>query len=113
MTRKLLIAAVCLLGAILLAGAWLMFLPARGPAAQPVLASAANPGLEVRYRYDAKVFKPAPYDARSEFPLRLDAADWSFYGKRMRGLGTMLAKDPQPVLYNYIMGTYLSSYQEF
>jgi hypothetical protein len=56
----------------------------------------------VRFTYDASVFKPAPYDGRAEFPLRLDADTFSFYGKRIRGIGKLLARDPGPLLYDFV-----------
>ncbi|MDQ3022769.1 MAG: hypothetical protein M3R04_00055 [bacterium] len=65
--------------------------------------SGTNPVLDLRYSYDPVVFKPAPYDASAEFPLQLEATDWSFYGKRIRGAGGMLGdKDPAPMLYDFV-----------
>ena len=52
-----------------------------------------NLALDVRYDYALGGLEPAPFDDRAEYPLRLDAAEWSFYGKRIQGLQPMLAKD--------------------
>jgi hypothetical protein len=65
-------------------------------------AHGTNPALDVRFQYDPRVLEPAPYSSSAEFPLQLNAADWSFYGKRIRGAGDMLAKDPGPMLYDFV-----------
>lgn len=71
------------------------------------LAVASNPALNLRFKYNTALFALAPFNSRAEFPLRLDARDdsaaagFSFYGKRLGGLGQMLAKDPGPVLYDF------------
>lgn len=62
----------------------------------------SNLALDLRYSYDSQLFKPAAYDGAAEFPLRLDSADFSFYGKRIRGAGKLLVKEPGPVLYDFV-----------
>lgn len=64
--------------------------------------SGSNPALDIRYKYDPQLFTPAPFVANEEFPLRLDATGFSFYGKRVQGLGAMLAKAPGPLLYDFV-----------
>jgi len=61
-----------------------------------------NLALDVRFSYDSGLLTPAPYVADDEFPLRLDAASFSFYGKRLQGIGAMLAKQPGPLLYDFV-----------
>jgi len=95
---------------VVLAALWLI-LGRTGGGPQRVLrrlATATNPALDVRYSYDAGVFTPAPYDGHADYPLRLNSPAgpafpaFSFYGKRIRGLGRMLAKEPGPILYDFV-----------
>jgi hypothetical protein len=72
-----------------------------------------NPALDVRYSYDSGVFTPAPYDSRAEYPMQLDSTDFSFYGKRIRGLGTMLGKEPGGVLYDFVGSEHFSGFEEY
>jgi hypothetical protein len=95
----LLLAALC----------WLLF--ARGSAPGGRVggnpAQGTNPALNVRFAYSTRYLALAPYNGRAEFPLRLDAvaqngiSPFSFYGKRLGGLGRMLGKDPAPMLYDF------------
>jgi hypothetical protein len=109
--RTVLITIAAMLALLLVAGlAWVLLAGggARGvgmPAGSAALAS--NPALNVRFHYNARVFTPALYNGHAEFPLQLDAPGggdappFSFYGKRLGGLGRMLGKEPEPVLYDY------------
>jgi hypothetical protein len=103
-TRRptLLIAASILLLVLAAAITWLLTHGAAGGYRAKKPMTASNPALNVRFTYDASVFKPAPYDGRAEFPLRLDADTFSFYGKRIRGIGTFLAREPGPMLYDFV-----------
>lgn len=91
---------------IILAGAVIWLLTAQvssgGTTAHGKLRKGTCPGLDLRYGYDAAVFTPAPYDAHAEFPLRLDGKDFSFYGKRIRGVGKMLEREPASMLYDFV-----------
>jgi hypothetical protein len=98
---------------LLLAALWILLHPPNGRAAMAGKLSASNPALNLRYNYNAAIFKPAPYDAHAEFPLRLDAEDWSFYGKRLGGMRDLLVKEPQPVVYRFINEASTSVYGEF
>ncbi|MCH7472848.1 hypothetical protein IIA79_07855 [bacterium] len=106
MTRRAALIATAAVMFLLLAAAlvWILKQPGANPAAQHVSipASGANPALDVRYTYDSAVLNPAPYNERAEFPLRLDSEGFSFYGKRIRGAGGMLARDPGPMLYDFV-----------
>jgi hypothetical protein len=99
-------AALLLLAAL----AWLMLQGSGGVGGGP-RATATNPALDARYTYDSAVFTPAPYDPNAEYPLRLDAEDFSFYGKRIRGLGTMLGKDPGSLLYDFVGSEHNAEYE--
>jgi hypothetical protein len=92
---------------------WILFQPPRGHAQTAKLLTATNPALDLRYSYDPDVFHPAPYDQHAEFPLRLDAKDWSFYGSRIQGAGDLLSKQPQPVVYSFIDNEYSSIFTDF
>lgn len=84
---------------------------------------ATNLALDLRYTYDANVLAPAPYDERAEFPLQLDGAGFSFYGKRLRGLGDLLQKDPAeapeekltlgPLLYDLIGSMHAAAFEDW
>jgi len=113
-TRRILllgIAAVLLLG--LVAVTLVLVLPGRSNrssrSAKPV--EATNLALDVRYSYNPSVFTPAPFNGRAEYPLRLDGAKFSFYGKRIRGLGKMLVKDPAPLLYDFVGSQHMESFE--
>ena len=95
--------AGALLVLLLAAVAWLLGQGSGGGLAGGLRASGTNPALDVRYRYNPRLLKPAPYDANAEFPLQLDGASFSFYAKRLRGAGTMLGDKPaQPMLYDFV-----------
>jgi hypothetical protein len=90
---------VLLLAAIV----WLLSQGSGGGFGSGPRASATNPALDVRYRYNPKLLKPAPYDPNAEFPMQLDGSNFSFYAKRLRGAGTMLGDKPaQPMLYDFV-----------
>jgi len=72
-----------------------------------------NLALDVRYSYDPSLLTPAPFISRAEYPLRLDGQDFSFYGKRIRGLGKMLVKDPAPLLYDFVGSQHMESFEEW
>ena len=63
--------------------------------------SGTNPALNVRYRYDSSQLKPGPYVSNAEFPLQLNGDGWSFYAKRLGGLGDLVAKTG-PMLYDFV-----------
>jgi len=100
---KVLYAVAGVLLAVLLAAIiWLLLQGGGGMHLGP-RASGTNPALNVRYTYNPKLLKPAPYDGAAEFPLQLDGSDFSFYGKRIRGAGEMLGDKPaQPMLYDFV-----------
>ncbi len=100
---------------LLLAGValWLMLMPGGQRRGQHTALSAANPSLEVRYHYDGQEFKPAPFTTDAEFPLRLDAADWSFYAKRIKGAGEDLKREAPPEVYRFVTNAFSSAYEEF
>jgi hypothetical protein len=109
--RTVLITIAAMLALLLLAGlAWVLLAGGglRGGGIPSGNAStASNPALNVRYHYDSRVFTPAPYNGHAEFPLQLDAAGgggapaFSFFGKRLGGLGRLLGKEPAPMLYDF------------
>lgn len=109
--RTVLITIAATLAVLLLAGLAWVLLAGRGGhgggLAAGNMAKASNPALNIRYRYNARVFTPAPYNGHGEFPLQLDAAGggdappFSFYGKRLGGLGRLLGKEPAPMLYDF------------
>jgi len=105
------IAALLLLGVIVVALAVLRPGGAGRRASQAVLAEATNLALDVRYTYNPALLTPAPFDNRAEYPLRLDGADFSFYGKRIRGLGKMLVKDPAPLLFDFVGSQHMESFE--
>jgi hypothetical protein len=84
-----------------------------GGSRQQELVAATNLTLDVRFGYDPSVFTAVSHDSRAEYPLRLDAEGWSFYGKRIRGLGRMLAKDPAPLLYDFVGSQHLESLERY
>jgi hypothetical protein len=102
-------AAVVLLLLLAWAVVWLLRTDTKGKhvAIGGRMAVGSNPALNLRFKYNAAVFTLAPFNSRAEFPLRLDAVgnggsfSFSFYGKRLGGLGQMLAKAPGPVLYDF------------
>lgn len=75
----------------------------------PELAETTNLALDVRFSYDPELVTPAPFDDRAEYPLQLDAETWSFYGKRIQGVGRMLAKAPEALLYDFVGSQHLES----
>ncbi|MCC7478294.1 hypothetical protein IT575_07515 [bacterium] len=99
---KLLLAAVLLLA--LIGAVLLLARQGNGSArnASRRLSSGSNLALDLRYSYDAQFLQPGEYDGAAEFPLRLDGAEFSFYGKRIRGAGKILAREPGPVLYDFV-----------
>jgi hypothetical protein len=101
--KLLYIVAGVLLALLLAAVVWLLSQGSGGGLGGGPRASGTNPALDVRYRYNPRLLKPAPYDPNAEFPLQLDGANFSFYGKRLRGAGTMLGDNPaQPMLYDFV-----------
>ncbi|HES58409.1 MAG TPA: hypothetical protein ENO21_03160 [Firmicutes bacterium] len=100
----LLYTAVALVLILAVAVIWLLTaeLGGGGAAGRTELRTGTIPGLDLRYGYDPAVFTPAPYDGRAEFPLRLDAEGFSFYGKRIRGAGLLLEQAPQSQLYDFV-----------
>jgi hypothetical protein len=112
-TRNVLIWGGAAMLLLLGAAYWVLLQPPRGHAQTAGQLSASNPALELRYHYDPGIFHPAPYDPRAEFPLRLDAADWSFYGKRLQGLGTGLVDQPPPDVYSVVNDANTAVYREF
>jgi hypothetical protein len=115
MRKPWLISGVVVLILLLALAAWLLTQPPRitGPRAPKNWLTTTNPALEVKFKYDPAVFKLADYDDRAEFPLRLDAADWGFYAKRIAGAGTFLRMEPQPVVYEFVTDIYSDVYEEF
>ena len=112
--RALLISAAVLLAVVIAAAFVLLRAPSgetRRPPPDPV--TGTNLALDVRLIYDANVFSPAPFDDRAEYPLRLDADGFSFYGKRIRGLGRLLAKDPAPLLYDFVGSQHVESFERW
>jgi hypothetical protein len=117
-TRAILIGVAGVLGLLVLAaGAWLVLQPRTGGRVGALGAgqatTATNPALDLRYSYDSAILTPAPYDARAEYPLRLDGQGFSFYGKRIRGAGKMLTKDPGGILYDFVGSTHLESFVQY
>lgn len=100
----LLYTAVALVVILAVAVIWLLTaeIGGGGPGGRTDLRTGTIPALDLRYGYDQAVFTPAPYDGRAEFPLRLDAAGFSFYGKRIRGAGLLLEQTPQSQLYDFV-----------
>lgn len=98
---------------LMLAALWILLQPPRSAAGVAGSLSASNPALGIRYSYDPAHFQPAPFDPTAEFPLRADSADWSFYGKRIRGVANLLMREPAPVLYGFITESASSEYTEF
>jgi len=105
------IAALLLLGVI--AVALILVLPGnigqQSRKSEPV--EATNLALDVRYSYDPSLLTPAPFSGRAEYPLRLDGTNFSFYGKRIQGLGKMLVKDPAPLLYDFVGSQHMESFE--
>lgn len=109
--RTVLITIAATLAVLLLAGlAWVLLAGGGmhgGGITSGATTTASNPALNIRYRYNARVFTPAPYNGHGEFPLQLDSAGrgdatpFSFYGKRLGGLGRLLGKEPAPMLYDF------------
>ena len=104
MSAKLLYGVAGVLLALLLAAvAWLLLQGGSGGIGRGPSASGTNPALDVRFRYNPRLLRPAAYDSAAEFPLQLDGADFSFYAKRIRGVGEMLGdKAAQPMLYDFV-----------
>lgn len=113
--RTLLIAAAALLLAVVVVAAFVLLRAPAGETRQPPPdpVTGTNLALDVRLIYDAHVFIPAPFDDRAEYPLRLDADGFSFYGKRIRGLGRMLTKDPAPLLYDFVGSQHVESFEQW
>ena len=117
-TRAVLIGIAAALAVLLLAAlAWLALNPRVSGGAAAVrpgsTATASNPALDVRFSYDSGRFRPAPYDPRAEYPLQLDGDGFSFYGKRIRGAGALLAKDPGGMLYDFVGSEHLESFVQY
>ena len=72
-----------------------------------------NLALDVRYTYTPEQLTPAPFDDRAEYPLRLDGTGWSFYGKRIQGLGSMLGKAPGALLYDFVGSQHVEDFERF
>jgi len=100
----LLYTAVALVIVLAIAVVWLLTseVSRGGRPVQVELRTGTCPGLDLRYSYNPAVFTPAPYDGHAEFPLRLDAEGFSFYGKRIRGIGKMLEREPASLLYDFV-----------
>lgn len=99
---KLLLAAILLL-ALGCSIFWLLSQNGGGSTRRPAKAGfGTNLALDLRYTYDAAVFRPVDYDGTAEFPLELEGSDFNFYGKRIRGAGKILAREPGPILYDFV-----------
>lgn len=111
--RALLVAAALLLLLVVVVVVFLLVSPGGTGLRlrQAKLVEGTNLALDVRYSYDPSVFTPAPFVSRAEYPLRLDARTFSFYGKRIRGLGKMLVKDPAPLLYDFVGSQHMESFE--
>jgi len=114
-TRTVLLAAAAVLLLLVLVCVFLLspLNPAVKRAQAARLAEGTNLGLDVRFTYNADLLAPAPFDSRAEYPLRLDGETFSFYGKRIRGLGTMLARDPAPLLYDFVGSQHVESFEQW
>jgi len=116
MNPRGLLISIALLFAVVVVVAIVWLLNAPSQRARPVpreLVTGTNPAMNLRYQYDAAVLAPAPYDDRAEYPLRLDGDGFSFYGKRLKGVGRWLAKDPAPVLYDFVAQEHVETYEQW
>lgn len=86
---------------------------ATGSSRQQELVVATNLTLDIRFGFDPSVFAAPSHDPRAEYPLRLDAEGWSFYGKRIGGLGRLLAKDPAPLLYDFVGSQHMENLERY
>lgn len=114
----LLVLAAVLAVAVVALGAWIMLGGSgtgagSGKPGRAQLLSATNPALDVRYEYDAGVFSPADYDAKAEYPLHLRGDGFDFHGKRIRGVGRMLAQDPGGMLYDFVGVEHMESLEQY
>ncbi len=117
-TRAVLIGVAAVLALLIIAAlAWLGLGGRAGGLAQGragVQAAASNPALDVRYTYNTGVFTPAPYEPRGEYSLRLDGAGFSFYGKRIRGVGRMVDTSRiGGMLYDFVGAEHLESFEKY
>ncbi|MBN2081351.1 hypothetical protein JW859_03995 [bacterium] len=114
-TRTILLAAAAVLMLLVLVFVFLFspLNPIKQRAQAARLAEGTNLGLDVRFTYNADLLTPAPFDARAEYPLRLDGDTFSFYGKRIRGLGAMLERDPAPLLYDFVGSQHVEAFEQW
>ncbi len=112
-TSPVLITAAVVLVILIAAVSWLFTQKPAG-SSQVVwqIVEATNLALDVRYTYDPTVFTPAPFDSRAEYPFWLDAGEWGLYGKRIRGIGALLTRDPGPMLYDFVGSQNVNVYDE-
>jgi hypothetical protein len=94
--------AVLLLGSL----SWLLLTPAGRSSGllgrQPKLQRGSNPNLDVRFEYDAAQLSMGPFVDNAEFPFLLEGDAWLMQGKRIRGMASLLHKEPISALYDWL-----------
>ena len=88
--------------------AWLCLTPksrrggAGGGHAPADMQKGSNPNLDVKFSYDANRLAVGPFVDNAEFPFLLEGDGWSLMGKRIRGMATLLHKEPVSALYDWL-----------
>ena len=62
----------------------------------------SNPNLDVRFDYNASQLSPGPFVDNAEFPFLLEGEGWLLQGKRIKGMASLLHKQPISALYDWL-----------
>ncbi len=107
-SRRLKLLAAVLAGLLLIALAWVMLAPQPGSGGKggvsgpPRMQKGSNPNLDVRFQYDARYLSVGPFIDNAEFPFLLEGDGWIMQGKRIRGMASLLHKEPISALYDWL-----------
>lgn len=113
--RALLVSSAAILLAFALAVAVMLFRSNQqaGWAQKTSLQQATNLALDIRYYFDPTVLTLVDTPQNADYPLRLDGDDWSFYGKRIRGIRQWLDNDAGSQFYDFVSYLNLENYESW
>lgn len=105
-SRSLNIVAAALALLLLASLAWLLLTPSGRSSGllgnRVKLQRGSNPNLDVRFEYDAGQLSMGPFVDNAEFPFLLEGDGWVMQGKRIRGMASLLHKEPISALYDWL-----------
>ena len=108
MRSTVLYAIAGLLAVLLLAGmAWIFFGSLASRADRQTKAThqmqkGSNPNLDVRFEYNPALLSIGPFVDNAEFPFLMEGEGWLLQGKRIRGMASLLHKQPVSALYDWL-----------